>query len=73
MVIVMMNNKIYLKKSKDDPDVAYLYLPGHPGEKNKNIIKTQIRLYDIIKNYKGPDIYLDVDQNDNVVGIEILG
>ena len=67
----MINNKIYLKVSEDDPDVAYLYLPGHPGE--KNIIKTQIRLHDIIKNYKGPDIYLDIDQKDNIIGIEILG
>lgn len=73
MVIIMLNNKIYLKVSEDDPDVAYLYLPGHPGEKKENIIKTQIRLCDIIKNYKGPDLYLDIDQEDNVVGIEILG
>lgn len=69
----MIDNKIYLKVSEDDPDVAYLYLPGHPGERKENIIKAQIRLYDIIKNYKGPDIYLDIDQKDNVIGIEILG
>lgn len=69
----MKNNKIYLKVSKDDPDVAYVYLPGHPGDKKDNIIKMQIRLIDIIKNYKGPDIYLDNDQKDNVIGIEILG
>ncbi len=69
----MINNKIYLKVSEDDPDVAYLYLPGHPGGKKENIIKSQIRLYDIIKNYKGPDIYLDIDHEDNVIGMEILG
>jgi uncharacterized protein YuzE len=68
----MINNEIYLKVSKDDPDVAYLYLPGHPGEKKEKNIKTQIRLCDIINNYKGPDIYLDVDQKDNFVGIEII-
>lgn len=69
----MLNNKIYLKVSEDDPDVAYLYLPGHPGEKKENIVKSQIRLYDIIQSYKGPDIYLDIDHEDNVIGIEILG
>ncbi|MFV0341823.1 MAG: DUF2283 domain-containing protein [Anaerocolumna sp.] len=69
----MMNNKIYLKISEDDSDVAYLYLPGHPGEGNENIIKNQIRLCDIIKNYKGPDIFLDIDYKDNVIGIEIIG
>ncbi|NLL05400.1 MAG: DUF2283 domain-containing protein [Clostridiaceae bacterium] len=69
----MINSKIYLKVSENDPDVAYLYLPGHPGEKRKNIVKSQIRLYDVIKNYKGPDIYLDIDYEDNVIGLEILG
>lgn len=68
----MINNKIYLKASEDDPEVAYLYLPGHPGG-GENIIKRQIRLYDVIKNYKGPDIYLDIDYEDNVIGMEILG
>jgi len=68
----MINNKIYLKVSEDDPDVAYLYLPGHPGKGEVAITKKQIRLHDIIKNYKGPDIYLDIDHKDNLIGIEIL-
>ena len=68
----MKNKKIYLSVSEDDPEVAYLYLPGHPGEEKKNVVKKQIRLYDIIKNYKGPDIYIDFDMDDNAVGFEIL-
>ncbi len=63
----MINDKIYLEVSEDGPDVAYLYLPGHPGT-----VKKTIRLCDIIKNYKGPDLYLDIDHEDNVIGIEIL-
>ena len=37
----MINSKIYLKVSENDPDVAYLYLPGHPGEKEKTLLKAK--------------------------------
>ncbi len=68
----MTNKKIYLKVSEDDPEVAYLYLPDHPGAGTFNIVEKQIRLYDIIANYKGPDIYLDFDASGKVIGIEIV-
>ena len=68
----MMNEKIYLKVSEDDPYVGYLYLPGHPGEKEHGIVSKQIRLLDVIDNYKGPDLYLDIDSVGKVIGIEIL-
>lgn len=67
-----MNEKIYLKVSEDDPDVAYLYLPGHPGEGKRGIVVKQIRLLHVIDNYKGPDLYLDIDSEGKVIGIEIL-
>jgi hypothetical protein len=68
----MTSRKIYLKVSEDDPDVAYLYLPGHPGEGKRNVVDKQIRLFDIIENFKGPDLYLDFDTGGNLIGIEIL-
>lgn len=68
-----MTNKIKLMVSKDDPEVAYLYLPDHPGKgKNANIVN-QIRLYDLIENFKGPDIYIDINEKGQAVGIEIQG
>lgn len=69
----MKKNKIYLKVSEDDSNTAYVYLPDHPREKKVNIVEKQIRLYDVIENYKGPDIYLDIDHKGNTIGIEILG
>ena len=68
----MTNNKIHLKVSEDDPDTAYLYLPDYPKEKKSNIVEKQIRLCDVIENYKGPDIYIDIDHQGNAIGIEIL-
>ncbi len=68
----MAENKIYLKVSEDDSDVAYLYFPNHPGVGKENIVHKQIRLNDVIENYKGPDIYIDVDHNGIAIGLEIL-
>ncbi len=68
----MKKEKIKLKLSKDDEDVAYVYLPEHPKVTSKGLVKRQVRLFDLIKNYKGPDIYLDFDKNNHLIGIEIL-
>lgn len=67
-----MKTKIKLKVSKDDPDVAYLKLPEHPGSGKYGIVSKQIRLLELIEEYKGPDIYLDIDKNGVLIGIEIL-
>lgn len=66
-----MTNKIILMVSKDDQGVAYLYLPDHPGKGKKANIVNQIRLYDLVENYKGPDIYIDINEKGQAVGIEI--
>ena len=65
------SGKFKLKISKDDPEIAYLRLPSYP---KKGVIKTSkvLRLYDLIGDYKGPDIYLEFDSYEELVGIEIL-
>ncbi len=68
----MSNRKIVLKTSDDDPDVAYLYLPKHPGGGKANVVAKQICLSEIIDGYKGPDVYLDFGHDDELIGIEIL-
>ena len=68
----MMKNKIRLEISGDDPDVAYLYFPNHPGEGGEAIVQKQIQLSDVITNYKGPELYLDIDNTGKVIGLEIL-
>ena len=68
----MLKTKIILKVSDDDPDVAYLYLPDHPGNGVSNVVKKNLRLGNLIDGYKGPDVILDFDQNGKLIGIEIL-
>ena len=68
--------KICVADDDDDDDdvVAYLYLPDHPKESEPiyGIVNKQIRLLDLIKDYKGPDIYLDFNKSGTLIGIEII-
>ncbi len=68
----MSEKNFNLNISQDDPDVAYLKLPGHPGSGIPGAVAKQIRLGEIISNYKGPDIYLDFNQDEMLIGLEIL-
>ena len=66
--------RMYFKVSEDDDDVGYLYLPQHPRIIQSQSGKTvkQIRLIEIIEDYKGPDVILDFNIENVLVGIEIL-
>lgn len=64
--------KMNLKISKDDAEVGYLYLPSHPGSDKIGISVKQIELASIIENYKGPDIILDFNSDNVLIGIEII-
>lgn len=64
--------KINLKISKDDDEVGYLYLPNHPRDGRSGISKKQIELSSLIEGYKGPEIILDFDAENTLIGIEIL-
>ena len=67
----MKNEPIKLKVSEDDDDVGYLFLHDHPKKIVPGIVKKQIRLSDLIDNYRGPDIYLDFNESNTIIGIEI--
>ena len=69
----MSDNKIELTVSNDDPHVAYISLPRHPGKGEPGVVSKQIRLCETIEDYKGIDILLDFDKNGEVIGIEIVG
>lgn len=47
--------------------VAYLTLPDHASSVARNV-----RLRDLLGDYKGPDLYFDFDEDNTLVGIEIL-
>jgi uncharacterized protein YuzE len=68
----MIESAIKLKVSDDDPDIAYLYLPAHPGPGTPNVVRNQVSLNKLIEGYSGPDVYLDFGQNGKLIGIEIL-
>jgi hypothetical protein len=65
-------HKFDLKISKDDEDVAYLKLPGHPGTKS-GVVKKSVSLRDLFGEYSGPDIILDFSEGKKLIGIEIIG
>ena len=67
----MKSGNFSLVISKDDQNVASIYLPNHPGRGTPNVVKRQIRLLDLLP-YQGPDIYFDLDENNNVISLEIL-
>ena len=66
------NQKIVLKISPGDGNVAYLQLPKHPKKLVVGIVKKTISLSDLIEGYKGISIYLNFDEDDELIGIEIV-
>lgn len=68
-----MSKKIVLKVSKDDDNIAYLYLPKHPKKAILGSVKKSISISELIENYKGIPINLDFNEEDELIGLEILG
>ena len=66
----MANEKFELTVAQGDQDVAYLYLPEH--RRDAGSVATQIRLRDVLPDYSGADVYLDLDASRRLVGIEVL-
>lgn len=53
-------------------DAAYVYLPNHPGSGKAGVVAVQVRLKDVYPNYDGPDIHLDLNQDRQLIGIDIM-
>ena len=56
---------------EDDHPSGYLYLPAHPGSGVVGASKKNVRLSDLL-DFKGPDVVFDLDENNNLIGIEIV-
>ena len=55
----------------DNPPLAYVSLPDHPGEKSPaGAVRKMVRLSDLI-DYEGADIFMDFVDG-RLIGIEIL-
>jgi hypothetical protein len=59
-------------ETNDDGDMAYVYLPNHPGKGVAGVIVKQISLHALIDNYQGPEVFLDFDKNDVMIGMELF-
>ena len=64
-------NGIKLECSADG-DVAYLYLPKHPGKDITGVSAKQVLLNSLINNYKGPEIILDFNKDREIIGMEFI-
>ncbi|MDV5354746.1 DUF2283 domain-containing protein [Enterobacter asburiae] len=67
----MSKAKVKLESNKDG-DMAYLFLPKHPGKGIPGITVKQISLHSIINSYQGPEIILDFDKDGEIIGMEFL-
>jgi hypothetical protein len=66
----MSQGNFELKLPPGDKEVAYIYLPDH--RRDAGSVASQVRLRDILPDYSGADIYLDLDASRRLVGIEVL-
>jgi hypothetical protein len=63
--------RIQLQVSEDDEDVAYLRLPAHPGS-GPGVVKRTVTLREVLGDYAGPELNFDFDENNVLIGVEIL-
>lgn len=63
---------VSLSPDHPDAEVAYVTLPDHPGDGTPGCVKRMERLFDLIGDYNGPDVYFDFDENNTLIGIELL-
>ena len=60
------------ESSEDDSEyVAYIYLDERDGP-TAGVVKRSVRLHDLLGEYKGPDVYLEFDDDNALIGIELL-
>ena len=52
--------------------VGYLSLPDHPGPGTPGCVKRSVDLAALAPDFKGPQLILDLDDDNRVIGIEIL-
>ncbi|MCP4181600.1 MAG: DUF2283 domain-containing protein [bacterium] len=61
-----------LKLSRKDKSVGYVYLSNHPGAGTAGASSKNVHLSDLIKDYKGADIIFDFNEENEIIGIEII-
>jgi hypothetical protein len=69
--IMNENHKIIAEISPDDESIGYIHMPLKDIEDKK--INRTVDISELIENYKGIPIYLDLNANNELIGIEISG
>lgn len=59
-------------ETSEDGDMAYVYLPKHPGKGIAGVTVKQVPMHTLIDNYQGPEIFLYFDKNDVMIGMEFF-
>jgi hypothetical protein len=66
-----MAQHIRLRKESENALTAYLELPNHPHEAVSGCVSRTVDLDELLE-YVGPKIYLDLDDKNQLIGIEVL-
>jgi hypothetical protein len=67
----MAKGKIELKISEGG-SAAYISLPDHPANAVPGSVQKTLRLLDLHPDHAGPDVYFDFDNENRLIGIEVL-
>jgi len=70
-IALRISESVEGEEDPDDEVVAYLVLPDHPGS-GRVAVKRNVRLRDLVGDYTGPDLFFDFDEDNVLVGVEIL-
>jgi hypothetical protein len=62
---------IYLEGAQGDA-VAYWRFPAHPPGIQPGVVKKSVLLSDVIGAYTGPDVIVDFDESNTLIGIELV-
>ena len=57
---------------EDELGEGYIYLPDHPGAGTPGCVARSIDLFELDADLRGLQIILDIDENNRVIGIEIV-
>ena len=56
----------------DELEAGYIYLPDHPGAGTPGCVTRSIDVFAIDESLRGVQIILDIDEQNRVIGIEVL-
>jgi hypothetical protein len=57
---------------EDELGEGYVYLPSHPGPGTPGCVVRSLDVFAFDPNLRGAQIILDIDDQDRIIGIEIV-